>query len=263
MFNTIKIYFLLFLIYSFLGWCMEVCVSLVERKKFVNRGFLLGPYCPIYGSGAILITLLLNVFKDKPVLLFFMAILVCGILEYLTSFFMEKIFRLIWWDYSKKKFNINGRVCLDTIIPFGILGMIIMYITNPFLLEKINILPSNVLSIIFYIMLVIYVIDNIISLTTILGIRSTTTKVNRENREDNTEEITKKVREILLGKSFVKRRLINAYPKLQAIKIKVKEKIEQTKEEIGKQKEILDKKVDKAKEELNRKIKDIENKKKE
>ena len=261
MFNTIKIYFLLFLIYSFLGWCMEVCVSLVERKKFVNRGFLLGPYCPIYGSGAILITLLLNVFKDKPVLLFFMAILVCGILEYLTSFFMEKIFRLIWWDYSKKKFNINGRVCLDTIIPFGILGMIIMYITNPFLLEKINILPSNVLSIIFYIMLVIYVIDNIISLTTILGIRSTTTKVNRENREDNTEEITKKVREILLGKSFVKRRLINAYPKLQAIKIKVKEKIEQTKEEIGKQKEILDKKVDKAKEHFNKKIKNIDKKK--
>lgn len=263
MFNTIKVYFLLFLIYSFLGWCMEVCVSLVERKKFVNRGFLLGPYCPIYGSGAILITLLLNVFKDKPVLLFCMAILVCGILEYLTSFFMEKIFRLRWWDYSKKKFNINGRVCLDTIIPFGILGMIIMYITNPFLLKKINILPSNVLSIIFYIMLVIYVIDNIISLTTILGIRSATTKVNKENREDNTEEITKKVKEILLGKSFVQRRLINAYPKLQAIKIKVKEKIEQTKEEIGKQKEILDKKVDKAKEELNRKIKDIENKKKE
>ena len=261
MFNTIKIYFLLFLIYSFLGWCMEVCVSLVVRKKFINRGFLLGPYCPIYGSGAILITLLLSTFKNKPVLLFFMAILLCGILEYITSYFMEKIFRLRWWDYSKKKFNINGRVCLDTIIPFGILGMIIMYISNPFLLDKINMLPSNVLSIIFYIMLVIYIIDNIISLTTILGIRSTTTKVNRENREDNTEEITKKVREILRGKSFTQRRLLNAYPKLQAIKIKVKEKIEQTKEEIEKQKEILDKKVDKAKEDFNKKIKNIDKKK--
>ena len=263
MFNTIKIYFLLFLIYSFFGWCMEVCVSLIERKKFVNRGFLLGPYCPIYGSGAILITILLTTFKDRPILLFFMAILVCGILEYLTSFIMEKIFRFRWWDYSKKKFNINGRVCLNTIIPFGILGMVIMYITNPFLLDKIYMLPQNILNIIFYITLIIYIIDNIISLTTIFGIRSTTTKVNRENREDNTEEITKKVREILLGKSFVQRRLVNAYPKLQAIKIKVKEKIEQTKEEIEKQKEILDKKVDKAKEELNRKIRDIENKRKE
>lgn len=261
MFNTIKIYFLLFLIYSFLGWCMEVCVSLVERKKFVNRGFLLGPYCPIYGSGAILITLLLSVFKEKPILLFFMAILVCGILEYLTSFFMEKIFHFRWWDYSKKKFNINGRVCLDTIIPFGLLGMIIMYVSNPFLLDKLNMLPVNVLTIIFYIMLVVYIIDNIISLTTILGIRNTTTKVNRENREDNTEEITKKVREILLGKSFIQRRLLNAYPKLQTIKIKVKEKIEQTKEEIEKQKEILDKKVDKAKEDFNKKIRNIDKKK--
>lgn len=261
MFNTIKIYFLLFLIYSFFGWCMEVCVSLVVRRKFINRGFLLGPYCPIYGSGAILITLLLNAFKDKPVLLFFMAILVCGILEYLTSYFMEKIFHLRWWDYSQKKFNINGRVCLDTIIPFGILGMLIIYIINPFLLEKINLIPSNILSIIFYVMIAIYVTDNIISLTTILGIRSTTTKVNRENREDNTEEITKKVREILRGKSFTQRRLLNAYPKLQAIKIKVKEKIEQTKEEIEKQKEILDKKVDKAKEDFNNKIKNIDKKK--
>lgn len=263
MFNTIKIYFLLFLIYSFLGWCMEVCGNLIQRKKFVNRGFLLGPYCPIYGCGAILITLLLSTFKDNPILLFLMAILICGILEYLTSFFMEKIFHLRWWDYSNKKININGRVCLNTIIPFGILGMAIMYITNPFLLDKIYMLPSNILNAIFYTLLSIYVVDNIISLTTIFGISSTATKVNRENREDNTEEITKKVKEILLGKSFAQRRLVNAYPKLQAIKIKVKEKIEQTKEEIEKQKEILDQKVDKAKDELNRKIKDIENKMKE
>ena len=128
MFNTIKIYFLLFLTYSFLGWCMEVCCSIFERKKFVNRGFLLGPYCPIYGCGAILITLLLKGFTNNPIILFIMAILLCGILEYLTSFFMEKIFHLRWWDYSKKKFNINGRVCLDTIIPFGVLGMVIIYI---------------------------------------------------------------------------------------------------------------------------------------
>ena len=98
MFDIIKIYFLLFLIYSFFGWCMEVCVSLIERKKFVNRGFLLGPYCPIYSSGAILISILLNKFINTPIILFAMAILVCGILEYLTSFFMEKIFRLRWWD---------------------------------------------------------------------------------------------------------------------------------------------------------------------
>ena len=261
MFHTIKLYFLLFLIYSFMGWCMEVCVSLVTRKKFINRGFLIGPYCPIYGWGAILITLLLSYFTDKPILLFFMAILICGTLEYLTSFFMEKIYHLRWWDYSNKKFNINGRVCLDTIIPFGILGTTIIYVTNPFFLDKLNMIPNNTLNIIFYILFAIFTIDGIISSTTILGIRKTTTDVNRENREDNTEEITKKVREILLRQSFIQRRLVNAYPKLQALKIKVKEKIDKTKEEIGKQKEILDDKVTKAKDELNRKIKSIDIKK--
>ena len=99
-------------------------------------------------------------------------------------------------------------------------------------------------------------------MTTILGIRKTTTKINQENREDNTEEITKKVRAILLGKSFVQRRLLNAYPKLQAIKIKVKEKIDQTKDELGKQKKILERKVNIAKKQLNRKIQKV-NKKKE
>lgn len=261
MFNQIKIYFLLFLIYSFLGWCMEVCCSLVERKKFINRGFLLGPYCPIYGCGAVLISLLLNGFVNRPVILFFMAILVCGILEYLTSFLMEKIFHLRWWDYSQKKFNINGRVCLDTIIPFGILGMIIIYISNPFLLDKISIMPENYLTIIFSVLLVIFITDNIISLTTIVGIRKTNTQINKENREDNTEEITKKVREILLRKSFTQRRLLNAYPTLQTIKIKVKETIDKTKEDIEKQKEILDRKVDIAKKQINRKIKNINKKK--
>mgnify|MGYP002338075205 CR=1 FL=1 len=106
---------------------------------------------------------------------------------------MEKIFHLRWWDYSQKKFNINGRVCLDTIIPFGILGMLIMYILNPFFLEKLNLLSQTALNIVFYIVIAIYVTDNIISLITMFGIRKTTASVSRENREDNTEEITKKV----------------------------------------------------------------------
>lgn len=262
MFYNIKIYFLLFLIYSFIGWIMEVGCKLVERKKIINRGFLIGPYCPIYGSGAILITLLLKNFINQPVLLFITAIVICGILEYLTSYLMEKIFHLRWWDYSRRKFNINGRICLNTIIPFGILGMVIMYIANPFFFKLLYAIPAIGLNIIFYILLVIFFVDSIISLTTILGIRKTTVKVSNENREDNTEEITKKVKEILLGKAFAQRRLINAYPKLTTIRIKVKEKIDQTKEEIEKQKEILDDKVTKVKNELDKKIKNIDLKKK-
>lgn len=261
MLNTIKIYFLLFLIYSFLGWCMEVICSLVERKKFVNRGFLIGPYCPIYGCGALLITFLLKDLTHQPILLFIITVLLCGTLEYITSFLMEKIFHLRWWDYSHKKVNIHGRVCLDTVIPFGILGVIILYVSNPILIEKLQQIPPEYLTILVYSLFAVFVIDNIISLTTILGIRNTTNRINRENTEDNTEEITKKVREILLGKSFVQRRIFDAYPRLQAIKIKVKEKIDQTKDELEKQKRILDRKVKIAQHEINRKIKKVKKKK--
>lgn len=256
--HNVAIYFLYFIILAIIGWIMEVTLQLVQKHKFSNRGFLIGPYCPIYGCGAILITLLLNKYLNDPITLFIMAILLCGVLEYLTSYFMEKIFHLRWWDYSKKKFNINGRVCLDTIIPFGILGMLIMYILNPFFLDKLKLLSQTTLNIVFYIVISIYITDNIISLITMFGIRKTTASVSRENREDNTEEITKKVREILLGrpKAFTQKRLINAYPKLQTIRIKVKEKIEQTKEEIDKRKEMFDEKIEQTKEEISKRKKD-------
>ena len=257
----IKIYFLLFITYSIMGWFMEVCVSLIKLKRFVNRGFLIGPYCPIYGCGAILITFLLRKYLNDPFTLFIMAILLCGVLEYLTSYGMEKIFHLRWWDYSKKKFNLNGRVCLDTIIPFGVLGMMIMYITNPFFLGQFSLLSSEALNTIFYTLLSIFVVDNIVSLIAIIDIKSTTALVSKENREDNTAEITAKVREMLLEspKLFAEKRLFNAYPKLQTIRIKVKEKIEQTKEEIDQRldqtKELIDDTIDRTKEELNKRIK--------
>ena len=258
----IQIYFLLFIIYSLTGWILEVTCKSIENKRFMNRGFLLGPYCPIYGFGAILISLLLHKFRHNPFYLFIMAMIVCGILEYSTSFLMEKLFHLRWWDYSKRKWNIGGRVCAGTMIPFGLLGMFIMYLTNPFLLDKLYLLPLDILNIIFYTILIIFMIDNIISLLTILSIKATTIHISKEYKEDNTEEITKKVRNVLLsGKSFTQKRLLNAYPKLQAIRLRVKEKIKQTKTEIEKQKEKMDQKIDYAKENIYHMIKNKEKKK--
>ena len=114
-------YFLYFIIYSFLGWTMEVICKLVELKKFVNRGFLIGPICPIYGYGVLAIVLIIGSFKGDLLAVFLKSILVCSILEYLTSYLMEKIFKARWWDYSNKKFNLNGRICLETKIPKGII----------------------------------------------------------------------------------------------------------------------------------------------
>ena len=114
---------------------MEVTLKYIELKRFINRGFLIGPYCPIYGCGAVLITLLLQKFVNDPITLFVYGIIICSILEYTTSFIMEKLFNARWWDYSTKKFNINGRICLETMIPFGLLGLAIVYIINPFFLK--------------------------------------------------------------------------------------------------------------------------------
>ncbi len=231
----IKIYFLLFIIYAVIGWCMEVICKLIQYKRFIDRGFLIGPYCPIYGVGALLITFFLNKYTQDPIVLFVMAVVVCGILEYLTSYFMEKIYHARWWDYSNKKFNINGRICLSNLIAFGILGMFIMYISNPFLIGQLEKLTTTWLNIAFWTILAIFVTDNILSGIINNSIKTTTKQLGE--RMDNTEEITRKVREILQKKSALHRRLINAYPKIQAVKIKIKEKTRKIKEQIEEQKE--------------------------
>lgn len=218
----IEIYFLLFMSYAFLGWCMEVGCKLVQFRKFINRGFLIGPYCPIYGWGAIAITILLKRYTYDVLVLFVMSVLICSILEYFTSYFMEKVFHARWWDYSSKKFNINGRICLETLIPFGLLGLVIMYITNPFLLEIYQSIPPIVIHILSGILFIIFIVDNIISSNVISTINVEGNKLVK----DNTEEITERVKQILREKSWLHRRLIEAYPNLKDIRIKIKSKIE-------------------------------------
>ena len=251
----IRVYFLLFMLYSFIGWCMEVTGKLIQYKRFINRGFLVGPYCPIYGTGAILITFLLNRYTNDPFVLFIMAILVCGTLEYLTSYFMEKIYHARWWDYSQRKFNINGRVCLNTIIPFGLLGMFIMYVSNPFLIGKIEALPELTLNILFWTLLAIYLLDNIVSTNVISYVGKTTKEFGKSL--DNTEEITNKVKEALLNKSGLYRRLLEAYPKVQSIKIKIKEKKEEIKRQVVEQTDEFKENMNKQKKEIIDKVGDL------
>lgn len=249
----IRIYFLLFMIYSVSGWTMEVIGKLIQYKRFINRGFLIGPYCPIYGYGAMLITFLLNKYIGDPIALFVMAIFVCGILEYATSYYMEKMYKARWWDYSQRKFNINGRVCLNTIIPFGLLGLFIMYVSNPFLLSKLNLLPEVWLNVLFWTLLTIFITDNIVSGVVIRYVKKTEKDLGPDL--DNTEEITKKVRQVLESKSVLHRRLLNAYPNLEAVKIKIKEKKEKIKEQVEEQKKELEKKVEDKSKQVEEKIK--------
>ena len=215
--EKLSLLFLLFITYSFIGWCMEVGCKLVELKKFINRGFLIGPYCPIYGWGCILIILLLNKYTDDPLVLFVMAILICSILEYFTSYFMEKLFKARWWDYSRRKFNINGRICLETMIPFGLLGCLIMYFVNPFFVSVYSKIPSNILIIISSVLFTIFLIDNIISYTIMFKMKIPKIKISK----DSTEEITEYVRSILAKRSFLYKRLMKAYPNMKILRNKV------------------------------------------
>ena len=221
---------------------MEVTLISIQNKRFVNRGFLIGPYCPIYGFGGVLITLLLGRYKYDPLVLFIMTVVTCATLEYLTSWAMEVLFKARWWDYSKEKFNLNGRVCLKNLVAFGALGLVITYILNPVFLGWIEKLGEQSLKCTAIGLAVLYTIDNIISFIVIYGFRKVTKNINSERKEDNTEQITTMVRELFAEKSFLHRRFINAYPKLEAIKIKVKEIQVKIKENVNEVKENLNEK---------------------
>ena len=253
---SLATYFMLFIIYAVAGWICEVTLQLIQKHKLADRGFLIGPYCPIYGWGVVLITILLYKYAYDPLVLFVMTIITCMILEYVTSFIMEKLFKARWWDYSKRKFNLNGRVCLGTTIPFGIFGVFIIYFSNPFIVEQLNKVDPTVLDIIAIIILIIYIIDNIISGIVIFGFRKTAVQVNKEGRQDNTEEITRKVREILSSKAWTYKRLVNAYPKLVTIKYRIKEIKNEVKENAQEIKNNINEKAQDMKHTLNGKRKE-------
>ena len=237
MFNKFCFYFMIFIIYSFIGWSIEVVGKLIEKHKFINRGFLVGPICPIYGWGCIAIILLLSKYKSSPIVLFLMAIIICSILEYFTSYFMEKLFHVRWWDYTRRKYNINGRICAETMIPFGLLGCLVVYIVNPIFTGLLNKIPVNILNILAIIIFTIYVIDNIVSLSVMFGFKGTLKTVEK----DGTEEITKKVREVLLKRNFLYKRLVNAFPniiskkeRLELLESKISVEIEKIKNKMEK-----------------------------
>ncbi len=230
MLHTIEIYLLLFLTYAFLGWCMEVICKWIQYKRFINRGFLIGPYCPIYGWGALAITILLKRYTDDVVALFVMAVVICSVIEYFTSYFMEKKYHARWWDYSDKKFNINGRICLETMVPFGILGVIIMYVTNPFFMGIYNAIPETALHIIAGVLFVAFIIDNMVSSKVISSIHLEEEKI-ADNTEEITTEISNRLKQLIKEKSYLHKRLVNAYPnfKLEQLE-KMKARLQKRKE---------------------------------
>jgi len=199
---------LLFFAMSFIGWVMEVSCKWFEFGRFVNRGFLIGPYCPIYGVGSALIILLLECYAASPLLVFVLTMVICGTLEYLTSYGMEKLFHARWWDYSHKRFNINGRVCAGTLIPFGLLGLLLIYGIKPVLYRWFDRIPSSLLTPLCIVLMLLLAVDAIIS-TTVLGkIRQSANLTGG----DDTETLTRAICETLGRQNALLRRTLRAFP---------------------------------------------------
>ena len=122
-----------FFVYACIGWILESIYAFWVHGYFVKRGFLFGPYCPIYGFGAVLLILLLNNMKGKPIQEFILAAIAFTIFEYMVSYVLEVIFGLRWWDYSEDFLNLQGRVSIAYSILWGLLGIFLIEIIHPFI----------------------------------------------------------------------------------------------------------------------------------
>lgn len=228
MLAEIQRYFLFMMSISILGWCMEVTCKYIEFHRFINRGFLIGPYCPIYGVGSVLIVLLLSPYSDAPLTVFLLGMVLCGTLEYLTSYLMEKLFNARWWDYSRRRFNLNGRICANTLIPFGLLGLILVYLLHPLLFglfEKFSPLALNIVS---GCLLALFLADIVISANVLSRIR---TSANASGADD-TEMLTHAVREELSRRSVLIRRVLRAFPYLRLYNAKLLKQMNEKRQEI-------------------------------
>ena len=238
-------YLVIFFMYSFCGWFLESVGGILNVKKFVNRGFLIGPYCPVYGIGVVLITFFLQKYVNDILVLYFMSVLICGFLEYFTSYIMEKVFHARWWDYHNMKFNINGRICLETLIPFGLVGVWLVKYVNPLIFKFVASFNRTLSTISLSIITILFIIDVIISFSVIFKFRRNVKNVENEIK-DNTDEIVQKVKEEFedfkykISLSLQENRVNAVYrsaklqKRIKEYRAKLSEELEKTKEKLRK-----------------------------
>ncbi len=203
-------WFIMLLLYSVIGYIVEIInLTIMTRKPVWNRGFLIGPYLPIYGVGSLFMIFFLNRYENDLVALFIMGTFFCTLLEYFTSLCMEKIFKLRWWDYTNYKFNLNGRVCLLNAFLFGIGGIIIVKVLNPILSWLVYLIPREVTICLGIILFIIFVLDFIIScyITNNLKIN-----FSKYLHVDATSKIKKEVTQALKKNILLTSRLLKAFP---------------------------------------------------
>lgn len=220
----------LFFIYSVAGWVTEVFLKYLEYKRFINRGFLIGPYCPIYGAGAVIVTVgaaLLAPVERSWAMSFLIAFVLCGLLEYLTSYILEKYFHARWWDYTERPMNLHGRVWIGNLILFGIGGVFILEDFNPRLLALAHRMGPRIFAAILTAVSILFVADAVMSYFIMNLLKQGVEK----SRADKSEEIAAEVRYLLENRSVFHKRILDAYPELTFRTEKVKVRLERIRKE--------------------------------
>jgi len=232
-----------FIIYSFMGWIIESIYRSIAEKKFINTGFLYGPFCPIYGIGAIIMYLFLNNYKENIILVFIIGFVALSIWEYIVGWLLEKIFHTKYWDYSNNKFNIKGRICLVNSIFWGILGVIFIKYIHPLVVENLDKIPRDMLFIGIIVLGGYLLIDAIVTMIKVKKIdirisklselnETIKTKLNELKELTNTTKTAKldalqqKIDELKIQQAKLKRKLLKqtirlkkAFPTMKSEKI--------------------------------------------
>lgn len=228
---TLCNYILWFLFYSFVGWVYESILCSTSQRKLINRGFLNGPYCPIYGSGAVAVIVCLGS-QDNIITLFLLgAVLACTI-EYITSWALEKMFHARWWDYTNRKFNIKGRICLIGAVVFGLFSVFLIKIIHPYVAELTYKIPENIRVWITLILSSLIITDLVVTVINILKfnekLHQAQIEINNFIKEsiDRAEDMKKNALETLPNADEIKKKIHESLPKATEVKRAIEESFE-------------------------------------
>lgn len=223
---------LYFIIYSIIGWLWETVYCSIKAKKFVYRGFLIGPYCPIYGFGIIMVLYLIEPFHQNIVLLYIFSTLIVTLLEYITAYTLEKIFHTTWWDYHNVPLNIQGRVALPISIFWGFCCVMVVKYLQPLVSDMVTDLYNSTGEILPLFVVLILTVDSIVSVMSMMSLQNTL-KNFRTKLEEQAKALKLSVEERAEHFSnSLEEKNIKLNRKIEEVREKTKEKKEQKKENL-------------------------------
>lgn len=233
-----------FVLYAFLGWCLEVAFQAVHVGKFINRGFLNGPVCPVYGFGMVIVIACLTPLDHNLFPLFAGSVLLTSALEYCTGFILEKVFHSRWWDYSDQPFNLKGYVCLKFSLAWGVACVFVMRIIHPMIARLVGWIPQTVSVILLCVLLALLLFD---TAATVVSIRRLDQKLRllheigkklRQGSDSIGENISEDVLKLRQAKEKLtaqskrtERRVLKAFPGLRSQRYA--EELESLRERLG------------------------------